>query len=310
VEKDIIQSLAQETSLVVEEIMPQVATEQINTYGIKELVGEGTSDFSGSPANRRHNITVGADTLNGILIEPGQEFSLVQTLGEIDAESGYLPELVIKGNQTIPEYGGGLCQIGTTAFRLALDAGLPITERSPHSYRVSYYEPAGTDATIYNPQPDLKFINNTGHYLLFITRIAGNLLTFQFYGTDDGRQVELTKPRLYNFVKPPSTKIVETTDLAPGQQKCTESAHTGADAEFTRTITYPDGEVKAETWTSHYQPWQEVCLLGVEKISSAEEGTEENQEAETTQNENNSNANQNSNQNSNLNKNSNNAIDQ
>ncbi|MFA5134928.1 MAG: VanW family protein [Patescibacteria group bacterium] len=257
--------------LMVEVTEPVVTTEHVNNFGIRELIGEGQSNFSGSPKNRRHNITVGAGALNGILIEPGKEFSLVGALGKIEASTGYLPELVIKGNKTVPEYGGGLCQIGTTAFRAALDAGFPITERTNHSYRVSYYEPAGTDATIYDPKPDFKFINDTEHYVLFTTEIDGNDLTFRFYGTADGRAVEQTQPSIFNLVRPGDTKLVETTDLAPGEKKCTERAHTGADAEFTRTITYVTGEQKVETFRSHYKPWQEVCLVGVEELSGAAE---------------------------------------
>jgi len=259
-----------EIDLVVEEIEPETTTENVNDLGIRGLIGEGSSNFWGSPRNRRHNIAVGADTLNGILIEPGEEFSLVEALGEVEASTGYLPELVIKGNKTIPEYGGGLCQIGTTAFRVALDAGFPITARKNHSYRVSYYEPAGTDATIYSPQPDFKFINDTEHHVLFNTEISGNELIFRFYGTSDGRKVEQTNPRIFNSVRPGPTKLVETTDLAPGQKKCTERAHTGADTEFTRTITYADGEKKVEVFRSHYKPWQEVCLIGVEQLSEEE----------------------------------------
>jgi len=257
---------ATEIDLIVEEIEPEMTTEDVNNLGIKELIGEGRSNFAGSPKNRRHNIAVGANTLNGILIEPEEEFSLIKALGKVEAATGYLPELVIKGNKTIPEYGGGLCQIGTTTFRVALDAGLPITERRNHSYRVSYYEPAGTDATIYDPKPDFKFINDTGHHILFTTEISGNELIFRFYGTSDGRQVEQTKPRIFNLVKPGPTQLVETTDLAPGEKKCTERAHTGADTEFTRTITYANGQKKSEVFSSHYKPWQEVCLIGVEKL--------------------------------------------
>jgi hypothetical protein len=82
-------------------------------------VAIGTSNFKGSPVNRRHNIAVGAASVNGTLIAPGEEFSLLKTLGDIDAAAGYKPELVIKGGKTLPEFGGGLCQIGTTAFRAA-----------------------------------------------------------------------------------------------------------------------------------------------------------------------------------------------
>ncbi|MCK4967601.1 MAG: VanW family protein, partial [Candidatus Aenigmarchaeota archaeon] len=235
-EKNIIQENKQEINLLVEKIKPKIAVAQINDLGIKELIGRGESNFSGSPSNRRHNIAVGSKQLNGLLIGPEEEFSLVQAIGDVNKETGYLAELVIKGNRTIPEFGGGLCQIGTTAFRVALNTGLPVTARTPHSYRVSYYEPAGMDATIYRPQPDLRFINDTGHYILWQTNIDGNNLIFEFYGNNDGRQIEVSQPKLYNFVKPPEIKYVETEELEPGEKKRIESTHTGCDAVFTRKI--------------------------------------------------------------------------
>ncbi|MFH0805064.1 MAG: VanW family protein, partial [Patescibacteria group bacterium] len=258
-----------DVDLVVAEQKPAAAGTSGNDLGIVELIGEGHSNFKGSPKNRRHNIATGADKLNGILIEPDEEFSLVKTLGAIDASTGYLTELVIKGNKTVPEYGGGLCQIGTTTFRAALDAGLPILERKNHSYRVSYYEPAGTDATIYDPKPDFRFKNDTGSHILFTTEINGDNLYFRFYGTRDGRTVVQTKPKITNQVRPGPTKLIESTDLAPGTRKCIEKAHTGADAEFSRTVTYPGGEVKSDVFKSHYKPWQEVCLVGVAKPAPA-----------------------------------------
>ncbi|MEI7620562.1 MAG: VanW family protein [Candidatus Falkowbacteria bacterium] len=247
----------------------KLSVESINDLGIKEIIGTGHSNFAGSPANRRHNIAVGAAAVNGLLIKPGEEFSLVKTLGDIDASTGYLPELVIKENKTIPEYGGGLCQVGTTVFRAALQSGLPITARRNHSYRVAYYEPAGTDAAIYVPNPDVRFVNDTANYVLIQSRIVGNDFYFDFWGVKDNRQVSLSKPVVYNIVKPAPTKIVETTDLAPGKKKCTEKAHNGADAYFDYKVVYSPGtadEKKEEKrFSSHYVPWQEVCLVGVAK---------------------------------------------
>jgi len=251
-----------EIKIVIKEVQSAISNKEVNNLGIKDLIGTGYSNFAGSPANRRHNIRVGADTLNGILIKPDEEFSLIKALGEINASTGYLPELVIKDNKTIPEYGGGLCQIGTTAFRTALATGLPITERRNHSYRVSYYEPAGTDATIYDPAPDFRFINDTDQYILIQTRIEGNDLYFDFWGTDDNRIITQTKPKIYNITLPPPTKIIKTNELEPGKKKCTESAHNGADASFYYKVEYADGQIKEETFSSHYRPWQEVCLVG------------------------------------------------
>ena len=107
INNQIIIGSADDIKLVVEVDPAKVATSDLNDLGIKELIGQGVSNFAGSPQNRRHNIAVGAATLNGILIEPGEDFSLLKALGEIDGAHGYLPELVIKGDRTIPEYGGG-----------------------------------------------------------------------------------------------------------------------------------------------------------------------------------------------------------
>jgi len=249
-----------------------VAEASVDNLGIKEIIGTGHSNFAGSPKNRRHNIAVGAAAVNGLLIKPGEEFSLVKTLGEVDAASGYLPELVIKENKTIPEYGGGLCQVGTTVFRAALYSGLPITARRNHSYRVTYYEPAGMDAAVYIPNPDVRFVNDTNNYILIQSRIEGDDFYFDFWGVKDNRQVEVTKPVVYNIVRPAPTKTVETLDLAPGQKKCTEHAHNGADAYFDYKVVYnlgaPDEKKEEKRFASHYVPWQEVCLVGVAQLSA------------------------------------------
>jgi len=265
---DFLAGDAKTVELATEAAKSSVKTENVNQLGIKEIIGIGHSNFSGSPKNRIHNIKTGAAAINGTLVAPGEEFSTNKTLGDVTAETGYLPEMTIKGDKTVPEYGGGLCQVGTTLFRGALESGLPITARRAHSYRVSYYEPAGTDATIYGPWPDLRFLNDTGSHILIQSRIDGNDIYFEFWGTKDGRIVEKTDPTIYNIVKPPPTKLIESTDLPVGQKKCTERSHNGADAYFDYKVTYPDETVKEERFKSHYVPWQEVCLIGVEKKST------------------------------------------
>jgi len=268
IEYEFITENKNEIKLIIDEIKSTVSTQEVNGLGIKEIIGIGESNFSGSPKNRRHNIKIGADTINGTLIVPGEEFSLIKTLGEIEASTGYLPELVIKDNKTTPEYGGGLCQVGTTMFRAALASGLPITMRQNHSYRVSYYEPAGTDATIYNPWPDFKFINDTNNYILIQSRIEGDNLYFDFWGAKDNRIIDRTDPVIYNITKPGPTKIIETLDLKVGEKKCTEHAHNGADTYFDYKVVYNDGRVGEKRFNSHYVPWREVCLIGVEKLSA------------------------------------------
>jgi len=195
-----------EIQLKINEIQPKITTESINNMGITALLATGISNFSGSPSNRIHNIKVGAARFNGILIEPNEEFSFNNILGEVGPEQGYEPELVIKKDKTIPEYGGGLCQVSTTLFRAAVNAGLKITERYPHAFPVKYYNPQGFDATIYPPSPDLKFINNTPTHILIQAKIIKEDLTFELYGTNDNRKVTIEGPKQYDIKEDGSMK--------------------------------------------------------------------------------------------------------
>lgn len=189
-------SKTNEVSLAYKVIRPEISTDSIENLGITALIGEGTSNFAGSPKNRIHNIIIGSQRFNGVLIKPGEEFSFIKTLGPVDESTGYLQELVIKQDKTEPDYGGGMCQVSTTAFRAAIMSGLKITARTPHAYPVSYYNPQGMDATVFIPNPDLKFLNNTPGYILMQTKIEGTKLIFDFYGTVDGRKINITGPTI------------------------------------------------------------------------------------------------------------------
>ena len=204
--------LANQTNITLP-VVTTAATNKLsdtNNLGINELVAAGESDFKGSPKNRIHNITVGAAKYNGLIISQGEEFSFNQYLGDVDAEHGFLPELVIKATGTVPEFGGGLCQVSTTTFRAAMNAGLPITARRNHSYAVQYYAPQGTDATIYPGSADLKFINNLSSPILIRTRIEGTKLYYDFFGTKDNRTVTFDGPTQYDRKPDGSLKAVWT----------------------------------------------------------------------------------------------------
>ncbi len=276
-----LNNLIKETEIIVNTTKSNIATKDVNDLGIKEIIGTGESDFKGSPKNRIHNIKTGADKLNGLLVAPGEEFYTIKNLLPIDAEGGYLTELVIKGNRTKPEYGGGLCQIGTTMFRAAVQSGLKITQRREHSYRVVYYEPAGTDATIYDPMPDLRFINDTGNYILIQSRIVGTKVYFDFWGTKDGRKISVGDPVIYNIRKPGPTKEIVSPELKPGERKCIETSHNGADAYFDYKIEYSDGTLHEQRFSSHYVPWQAVCLVGGEPAEAEVEAVSESDAVKT-----------------------------
>jgi vancomycin resistance protein YoaR len=258
--------------LVLAQVQPDIETSEVNNLGITEILGVGVSNFSGSPSNRVKNIRNAVRKLNGILIKPGEEFSSIKYTQPYTLEGGYFPELVIKGDEIKPEIGGGLCQIGTTLFRMAMNSAMKITERRNHSLAITYYNDPrngqpGTDATIYDPSPDFKFLNDTSSTILIQTSMNEKTgdLKFTLWGTDDGRNGSYTKPLVSKRLPVGPTRFTETTTLAPGQKKC-QHAYPGAVASFTYTRVLPDGTKEEQVFDSYYRSLPEICLIGVEKV--------------------------------------------
>jgi vancomycin resistance protein YoaR len=249
-------------------VRPALATEDAPKLGIVELLAQGNTSFAGSSASREQNIVVGAQQFDGLLIAPGETFSFNRYLGKVTAEKGYEQSIIIWGNSTRADVGGGLCQVSSTAFRAAFWAGLPITERWAHSFRVSYYEPPkGLDATIYSPTVDLKWVNDTGHHIMIHTHVdrAKKTLTFSFYGTNPGRTVEMDGP--YEARPVPHGPAVYRDDptLRKGKQKQIEWPKDGLDVTIYRIIKQDGEEVRRDEFFSRYRPWQAVYLVGTKE---------------------------------------------
>lgn len=240
--------------------IPAGVSTHAQSQGIKQLLGTATTPFTGSTKNRIHNIGVGAAKLNGSLVPAGQQFSTIGTLGAVGPQTGYVEELVILGPNTVPAYGGGLCQVSTTLFRAILAAGMPVTERQNHSYRVSFYERDGNgksigpglDATIYDPSPDLKFMNDSGNPILVTDQIVGTKITFSLYGTSDGRTASVDGPHIIDILPAPPAETVYSATLPPGEVKQKEFAANGADTTAAYTIHYANGTTKTQVFNSHY----------------------------------------------------------
>ncbi|MBU0648318.1 G5 domain-containing protein, partial [Patescibacteria group bacterium] len=96
-------------------------------------------------------------------------------------------------------------------------------------------------------------------------------LTFNFYGTSDGRQVEITQPNIFNITSPPAPEYIYTSGLASGQKVQVDSAHYGADSIFYRYITYANGETKEEEVFSRYQAWPAKFKVGEGEVDEGGE---------------------------------------
>jgi vancomycin resistance protein YoaR len=233
------------------------------SYGIQ---GAATY-FSGSSPERIQNIATAAAEFHGVLVAPGETFSMSTYLGDISLDNGYAEALIIFGNRTVKGVGGGVCQVSTTLFRAVFFGGYPIVERHPHAYRVGYYEQGtgspgpGMDATVFLPLVDFKFTNDTPYWLLMETYIYGNQLLWKFYSTSDGRTVSWSSDRS-NEVKAPKTLYRENEDLPEGKIVQVDWAAKGLDVVVYRTVQR-NGEVLSEDRIkTHYLPWRAIYEYG------------------------------------------------
>jgi len=264
---------AQEIELQFNALPPQVTDEATGEeLGIIEEITQYTSYFHVFDPPRVQNIAAAAARFHGLLVAPGETFSMVQALGDISLDNGYAEAPIIFGGRTIQGIGGGVCQVSTTLFRAAFFAGFPIVERHPHSYRVGYYEQrpdgsrnpglAGLDASVYVPIVDLKFTNDTDHWLLMETYPGSVSLTWKFYSTSDGRTVDWNTTGLTNIVPAPETLYRENPELAKGETKRVDYANDGADVRVNRTVYINDQIHFSDSYFTRYQAWQEIIEYG------------------------------------------------
>lgn len=241
----------------------------LKARGIQEIIAVGESNFSGSSSARRQNIRAAIRKFNGTIIKKGRTFSFNNILKSVEEKDGFVKELVIKGNETTKELGGGVCQVSTTAFRAAFNGGLPLVNRRNHSYAVPYYKPYGLDATIYLGAQDFRFKNDTPGDLLMQAYVKGDNAYFVFYGTSDNRTVQLEGPFISNYRPEPDAIIYETEDFPWGHEEIASEGHAGFRAEWIRTVS-KNGQSETENISSNYRAWPAKVIRG---IGSSEDPT-------------------------------------
>ncbi len=253
----------------IDQAKPEKTLAETNDLGINQLIGFGDSHYDHSIPSRIHNVSITADKLSLNIVKPGEKFSFNQGIGKVSRATGYKPAYIIKNGRTILGDGGGVCQVSTTLFRALLDAGLDITKRLPHSYRVSYYEldrKPGFDATVYAGDVDLRFINNTDHHLLIYSQAnSENLyMKVEIYGTDDGRTTEIKNYKKWGYRPPPPPQYIPEESLQPGVTKQIDWATSGIKSSFDWIVRNKDGEIiREKTYFSNYRPWSAKYLQGV-----------------------------------------------
>jgi vancomycin resistance protein YoaR len=251
-------------------VRPQVTPENLASLGISELIAEGRSAFPGSANYRITNIANGARLIDGTLIPPGGQFAFNERVEPVDESNGFVPGLAIVNYRTQQEWGGGLCQVSTTVFRAAFWAGLPIDERHEHQFRIGWYEiyePVGMDAAIFTGPggDDLRFTNDTGHWLLLQTVLdpANVTLTVQVYGTRPNREVIQTPPVIGERLPAPTKPVyIDDPALPVGTLRHTDIAQEGLEVSVGRRVIAGDQVLREDAFVTRFAPWPNIYVRG------------------------------------------------
>jgi vancomycin resistance protein YoaR len=258
-------------TLVLAEQQPKRTTADAQAMGITGTVGSYET-FYGGIANRIHNVQLVAHLVDHKFIAPGETFSFNGTTGERSAAKGFLEAPVIVNGEVQTGLGGGVCQVSTTVFNAAYEAGLPITSRTNHALYISHY-PLGRDATVDYPGIDLKFVNDTKHWLLLRTFVGSSSLTVVLYGAPQHRRVETISAPLRVVSAPPLQKTVDAT-LKPGEVVVDSSGTPAQATSVERKVYDADGKLLSDaTWYSSYRSEPKIVRVGPKKPKAKKPAT-------------------------------------
>ena len=228
------------------------------------LLGEASTGFRSSSYERVTNISRATEMVHGYVVPAGAEFSFI-SVGDFSEANGFVEGYGIVGGRLERVLGGGLCQVSTTLFRAVSNAGLKISRRVGHSHIVNFYENIlGFDATVFTPDVDFRWRNDSPApvYVVGITDVAAGRLTFQIYGSSDGRKVRYDGPHTKNWKQPGAPVWQYDKTLPRGAVKQLVHGRSGVDVTYTRIMTRGDGSVQRDTYFTKYTPWDDFFLYG------------------------------------------------
>jgi vancomycin resistance protein YoaR len=230
--------------------------------GIRYHFGGGESSFRGSPTFRVKNIIAGSSQIDNTYLGAGEVFDFNARV-KISAALGFVDGYIISGGTLAKDIGGGICQVSTTVWRAAYNAGLLIVQRNNHSYRVHYYDPPGFEATVFSPYKNLKFKNDTGApmFIQMTWYTRSGRLTLDFFGAKPDRRVSITDPYIYNVRPPAGPRYQADPNVRLGRVRRIDSPERGMSVRINRVVTYDDGRKVSDTTRSTYVPWGAIYAV-------------------------------------------------
>ena len=233
--------------------------------GVTTGLAQSQTGFVGAPAARGADVAQIAAKLNNQLVPPGSVISFNSYVQTSWPQSVYGDSETTVSGQVVPGANGAMQQVATTFLRAAYNAGLPVIEWHPHTYLLPWYEPpAGLDAVVSPTGSDLRFLNNTGGYLLIQSAVdqLGQTVSVYIYGRQTGWTVDVSAPRLIGTHAPGPPVVQTDPSLPQGTRRVVQYPHDGADYVVLRTVRKPQSKPVTDTATTHYQASAKVVQVG------------------------------------------------
>ena len=261
----------EEFTIACKSIVPSITKEDLEKNLFKDVLGEYTTNVSGSLV-RKNNVRLAGEKCNVILL-PGEEFSYNQTVGKRTKENGFGEAGAYLNGETVQEVGGGVCQTSSTLYNAVVLANLKVTDRSNHTY-ISSYVPIGRDATVSWGGPDFKFKNNRDYPIKIEVSYAKNKLTCKIIGTDvDGSYVKFTSEKTGDVGF--NTKYENDDTIPEGQQVTRTAGSNGGRAVSYRLVYDKNGNLisKTKEANSYYKGHDALIAVGTMKVETPTEPT-------------------------------------
>ncbi len=238
--RKIIGNGSKESYTIPGEVTPaKVTAEDLKTKLFRDTLATATTELNEGNEARTTNVRRAAESINGVILNPGDEFSYNDTVGERTEERGYHEAGAYSGNEVIEEYGGGVCQPSSTLYMAVLRADLEVTERENHSVTVSY-TPLGEDATVSWGGPDFRFRNNTDYPIKIIAEQVDGQMIATIIGTKTTDKTVEVRTDVIETI-PPESITIEVPSLTDE-----EIDQGGVTGYYTRTykVITENGETK------------------------------------------------------------------
>ena len=265
--------------LVVETKEPSITEEML--AHLDTVLAAYSTPFNPGKVKRTHNLTLAMSTVNETVIKPGQTMSLDEIIGSRSTEHGYKPAPIFLEGEVVPSIAGGVCQVATTIYNVALLANLKINERHHHSRPVDY-APSGRDATLYGGQLDLKFTNTLKHPILLLGYTESARLHAKIIGSkEDDYDVELVRSGISTI--PFNEKEQPDPELEEGKQEVEKKGRNGRRVTLTHVVKRDGKEIERRVLhTDIYAPQTKVIRVGTKPPEEPEEPEEATIDTEPT----------------------------